>query len=138
MRQMTEAQDPTTAGETVLVAFVAGGYEPCRTLRASLASMADDLHGRVVVREIDVTVDAALAARHAVQVVPTLVLFDAGGQVVHRFAGVRPASQLRRELDGVLPPAPVPVAARRERRFRWAPAAADVAAVHRPRLAPVS
>ena len=118
MRQMAEVPD-STSPDRLLVAFVAHDNEPCRVLRAALGSVAGELHGRLRVDEVDVAEDVERAGRHNVQVVPTLVLLEAGREV-RRYTGSRPAQQLRAELLEAVPELGRPVSPRRERRVtRW-------------------
>ncbi len=83
-----------TAGKTaVLVDFWAPWCGPCRTMSAVLEQLAGDLAGRAQLAKVNVDEEPELADRHAVQGIPTLILFS-DGREVGRVVGLAPRQAL--------------------------------------------
>ncbi len=74
---------------------------PCRTLAPVIDALAGAYAGRVRVAKLDVDENPGVAARYAVQGIPTLLLFD-GGQLRDRLAGVPPRATLQARLESLL------------------------------------
>ena len=68
------------ATRPVLVDFWAPSCAQCRLLAPVVRGIADELAGALEVRAVDTAAEPELAARHGVQSLPTLVVFDGGDE----------------------------------------------------------
>lgn len=82
----------------VVVDFWAAWCGPCRQIAPIISSLAGEYAGRVKFAKVNVDQNAHFAGQYGVQGIPTLLIFK-NGQMVKRLVGVRPASELRAELD---------------------------------------
>ena len=101
-RTLDEASfDETIASaETpVLVDFWAEWCPPCRILGPIVDEVADGVGDRAIVAKVDVDSNKALAARFAIQSIPTILVFR-NGEIVDRFVGVQDADTLIASIDG--------------------------------------
>ena len=74
---------------------------PCRALAPVIDALARAYAGRVRVAKLNVDENPAVAARYAIQGIPTLLLFD-GGHLRDRLVGVQPRAALEARLDALL------------------------------------
>jgi thioredoxin 1 len=81
------------SAEPVVVDFWAHWCGPCHVLAPELESLAQGEKG-FRIRKVDVDRNPALAERHHVQVIPTLVLF-LNGKELSRLTGVHAAEDLK-------------------------------------------
>lgn len=79
----------------VVVDFWAPWCGPCRALAPAIEKAASELAGKARFVKVNVDEQQALAARHGIRAVPTLVLFRAGAEV-KRHSGVLDAGALAR------------------------------------------
>jgi len=75
------------SGKPALVDFGANNCMPCRLLRPILKDIGKEYAGRAHVLVIDIYAEKELAREYRIQVVPTLVFFDAQGKEVYRHLG---------------------------------------------------
>jgi thioredoxin 1 len=86
------------SGRPVLVDFGANSCIPCRQLRPILDEIRKEKAGKVEVLVIDVYKHQDLSREYKVQVIPTLVFFDANGKEVFRTQGFMPKAALLEHL----------------------------------------
>lgn len=81
----------------VLVDFWAAWCGPCRMVAPEVAKIARARAGRVVVAKVDTDALPTSGARHGIQSLPTVVLFE-GGRERARAVGAMPASAIERTV----------------------------------------
>lgn len=81
----------TNSNDVVLVDFYADWCGPCKMLEPVIESVAADT--RATVAKVNIDQHQALAQRHGVRGVPTLLLY-AGGETVERLVGVQDETTL--------------------------------------------
>ena len=89
------------SGKPVLVDFGSNTCIPCRQLRPILQEIKKEQAGKMEVLVIDVYKHQDLSREYRVQVIPTLVFFDASGKEVLRHQGFMPKTALLEELKKV-------------------------------------
>jgi len=77
-----------TIGKPVLVDFGANSCIPCRQIRPILKEISKEYAGKAGILVIDVYKYPDLAKEYKIQLIPTLVFFDAKGKEVFRHLGV--------------------------------------------------
>jgi thioredoxin 1 len=94
-----ELKKALLSGQPVLVDFGANKCIPCRQLRPILKEVAQDFSGKAQVLIIDVFQHQGVAREHRIQLIPTLVFFDAQGKEVFRRSGVWDKGSITRKLN---------------------------------------
>jgi thioredoxin 1 len=99
MREINESEfNELTGNGTVVVEFGAEWCGPCKAIAPILQKLSTDLAGRLFIYSVDIDHSPALAARHGVMSVPTLLLMK-NGKVVDRIVGMTSEGNLRKKLD---------------------------------------
>jgi thioredoxin 1 len=98
----TVSEPPTNTGEelkkALLVDFGSNKCIPCRQLRPILKEVAKEFSGEARVLIIDVFQQQALAREHRINLIPTLVFFDAKGKETFRRSGVWDKASITKKL----------------------------------------
>src|SRR6266545_3550969 len=81
------------SGVPVLVDFWAPWCGPCRTVAHEIGKVAARNAGKILVVKVNTDVDPAVGARHRIQGIPTMAVFQRGREVA-RTSGARPAAQI--------------------------------------------
>ena len=105
--EITEANfeaEVLNSTQPVLVDFWAEWCGPCKMLSPVLDEIASEQAGRLKVAKVNVDQHPALAARFAIQSIPTLVYF-AEGEVRHRTVGVAGKKAILAQLEDLGVPA---------------------------------
>jgi thioredoxin 1 len=90
-----------TVGKPALVDFGANSCIPCRQLRPVLKEIGKEYAGKAEILVIDVYKYQNLARDYKVQLIPTLVFFDAKGKEVFRHVGVLEKEQIVAKLKEI-------------------------------------
>lgn len=85
----------------VVVDFWAAWCGPCRMLGPAIESEVAKREGKVELVKVDVDSEQALAARHGIQSIPTVLVF-VDGMPVTGFLGAQPPAFLAQFLDDVV------------------------------------
>ncbi len=83
------------SGQPVLVDFYADWCPPCRAMKPVVHELADDLHGKLQVVQVNVDQNPALSQQYHTSSIPCFVVLK-GGKEVARQVGSMPKSQLRK------------------------------------------
>jgi thioredoxin 1 len=87
--EIDESASPAGIGEArTLLFFMNPNGHPCRMQDRVLSAMTDKLEGKARVNYVKTTnaADHALFRKYGIRGLPSLVLIDRGGSVIHRFA----------------------------------------------------
>ena len=82
----------------VLIDFTASWCPPCKLMAPILDELAAERGDSLVVEKVDVDDQPELAARYAVQSMPTMVVIRDSKEVA-RFVGARPKHKLEADLE---------------------------------------
>jgi len=85
-------------GKPVLVDFGSNKCIPCRQLRPILKEVAQEFSGKAHVLIIDVFQHQGLAREYRINLIPTLVFFDARGKETFRRSGVWDKTSIAKKL----------------------------------------
>lgn len=86
------------AGKPVIADFGLGLCKQCKQQKATLDEIEAAYGGRIVVRMVMVNRESALVDRYKVELIPTLIFFDAAGKETFRKVGPLPYKEIRDQL----------------------------------------
>ena len=81
----------------ILVDFWASWCGPCHMIAPEVAKVAERVAGRALVFKVDTDANPELSQRYQIRSIPTLAVFERGGEA-RRVAGVQPAATLEQFL----------------------------------------
>lgn len=87
-----------TSDKPILVDFWAEWCGPCHVVAPTIKQIAKDYAGRLTVVKINVDERPHIAARYAIQSIPTLMIFSQG-QAVWRQSGALPYPAIAQQVD---------------------------------------
>lgn len=91
-REVLDAEEP------VVVDFWAEWCAPCRAFAPILEELALEYEGRIRFGKLNVDENRALAGQYGIRNIPTLLVFKRG-YVAEQIVGMRPKSEVKRQLD---------------------------------------
>jgi len=89
------------AATPMLVDFWAEWCMPCRMLAPTIAELADDYAGRLIVAKVNTDEARKAAIKLGITSIPTVIVFK-DGQMVKRFVGLQQKADLAAAIDEVL------------------------------------
>jgi thioredoxin 1 len=96
----TFAEKIRDARVPVVVDFWAEWCPPCGPMARTLAELAGEFEGRLLIAKINSDENPETTRLYRVMSMPTLLFFD-GGALVNSLVGLRPKSVLRKALSAV-------------------------------------
>ena len=85
--------------KAVLIDFSAEWCQPCKMMPPILKDVKKQMGDKIRILKIDVDRNPAIAQKHQIQSVPTMMVFK-NGQVVFRQSGVMQAGQIVQMMQG--------------------------------------
>jgi thioredoxin 1 len=104
MVTLTEANfehEVVKSSTPVLVDFWAEWCGPCKMIAPILEELSSEYDGRLKIGKVNIDDQQALATRHGIRAIPTLLLFK-NGDVAEQIVGLRNKRDLKASLDRVV------------------------------------
>lgn len=83
----------------VLIDLGAGYCSQCKQMAPILEELKKEYAGRVTIKVIDVYDNPDQASKYSIRVIPTQILFDAGGREISRHEGFMPKENLIKAFE---------------------------------------
>lgn len=95
---MSKFNEIVKGDKPVLIDFYADWCQPCKMMPPILKKVKSQLGDKIRILKIDVDKNQAIAQKHQIQSIPTIVVFKKG-QIVFKQPGVMQAEQIVQVLN---------------------------------------
>ncbi len=102
--QITDASYDAIMGEgkPVIIDFWATWCGPCQMVGPMIDELASEYEGRIIVGKIDVDANQDIPIRYGIRNIPTILFFNAKGEMVKKLVGVQNKADLKKEAENLL------------------------------------